>query len=326
MHMSLELDDGLRSDICDEEHSSVSSKLLPGLRTITLGESLRYVTPKAKVQLEQQHKVALRYYCFCKLSVVVAGLLVLATSVAVAIEERWSFVDGVYFFAVTITTVGFGDLVPRKPSSKLLSCILVAASLCLIAAMLAQMQDAILRRYRTNKILRVTPFMRFSASVLSLLVVVTCSVAFLHAFEQLPLIDSIYFTVMTICTVGYGDIVPLRRPGVIFTIALVLVGPLLLGRVITAFVEMHAESIELLDDALLERAFKEGGYAPDAAGLAPAPAPNTRNCRRDGPDDTMPAAFALRFLIEQGAISEENSAAATAAWQARNNTELHNRG
>jgi voltage-gated potassium channel len=33
--------------------------------------------------------------------------------------EGWSFLDGVYFSSTTLTTIGFGDLHPTKPISKL---------------------------------------------------------------------------------------------------------------------------------------------------------------------------------------------------------------
>lgn len=47
---------------------------------------------------------------------------------------------------------------------------------------------------------------------------------FYMRFEHWSLLDSLYFTVITLTTVGYGDIHPLTNIGKIFTMLYVLVG------------------------------------------------------------------------------------------------------
>ncbi|MEE4295298.1 MAG: potassium channel family protein [Wenzhouxiangella sp.] len=47
---------------------------------------------------------------------------------------------------------------------------------------------------------------------------------FYSLVEGWPYLDALYFAVMTIATVGYGDLVPVTNLGRLFTIAYVLVG------------------------------------------------------------------------------------------------------
>jgi voltage-gated potassium channel Kch len=54
--------------------------------------------------------------------------------------------------------------------------------------------------------------------VIALLVVIIISgVTFYHYVEGLRLVDAIYFTAMTLTTVGYGDFVPQTDAGKVFT-------------------------------------------------------------------------------------------------------------
>jgi len=47
---------------------------------------------------------------------------------------------------------------------------------------------------------------------------------FYHYIEHLTWLDSLYFTVVTLATVGYGDIVPKTDLGKLFTIFYIIIG------------------------------------------------------------------------------------------------------
>ncbi len=89
--------------------------------------------------------------------------------------------------------------------------------------------------------------MKFSLSLRMrvYLSVLVCVVIFgtigLMIFEQLPLLDAFYFLIVTIATVGYGDIHPLTPAGKILVMVIILTG-------VGCFVGVAANSIESMID------------------------------------------------------------------------------
>jgi len=53
------------------------------------------------------------------LGVSILVALMVWCAVFVHFEEGWSWVDAAYFTIVSTTTVGYGDLVPRNPATKI---------------------------------------------------------------------------------------------------------------------------------------------------------------------------------------------------------------
>ena len=50
--------------------------------------------------------------------VTILGLLLMGT-IVYAFLEGWDLVDSLYFTAITLTTIGYGDLFPTNPTSKI---------------------------------------------------------------------------------------------------------------------------------------------------------------------------------------------------------------
>ena len=67
------------------------------------------------------------------------------------------------------------------------------------------------------------------------LTVLVIGVVFYHYVEHFTWVDSIYFCVVTLATVGYGDIVPKTDPGKIFTVFYILIGVGILSAFIRSF-------------------------------------------------------------------------------------------
>src|SRR5262245_11804556 len=68
-------------------------------------------------------------------SLLLGGIVLLG--LAVALLEGWHLLEGVYFAFVTSLTIGYGDLVPHKPLSRVLAICIGLLGVLLIALVAA---------------------------------------------------------------------------------------------------------------------------------------------------------------------------------------------
>lgn len=131
--------------------------------------------------------------------------------------------DAVYFCVVTMTTVGYGDLVPETVLAKLLACVFVFSGMALVGLILSRAADyivekqeillvkamhrdenagsvEILKDFETNKVKY-----KFILALTLLLLLIIVGTLFLSLVEKLSLIDAFYCVCATITTLGYGD-------------------------------------------------------------------------------------------------------------------------
>ncbi len=71
--------------------------------------------------------------------------------------------------------------------------------------------------------------LQFRLTGLVALAVLSTGAVFYHIVEKLSWLDSFYFSVITLATVGYGDITPHTNLGKIFTMFYVIVGIGIIG-------------------------------------------------------------------------------------------------
>ncbi|RVW80379.1 Two-pore potassium channel 1 [Vitis vinifera] len=93
--------------------------------------------------------------------------------------------DAVYFCVVTMTTVGYGDLVPDTILAKLLACLFVFSGMTLGGLILSRAADYIVEK---QEVLLVKAMHRHEKVV-----------------EKLSFIDAFYCVCVTVTTLGYGD-------------------------------------------------------------------------------------------------------------------------
>lgn len=83
--------------------------------------------------------------------------------------------------------------------------------------------------------------LRFRYVVIVTLSVLATGSIFYHYFQKLNWLDAIYFSVITLTTVGYGDIVPTTPITKIFTIFYVLIGVGIIATSLNIIVRIAAE-------------------------------------------------------------------------------------
>ncbi|XP_026446404.1 two-pore potassium channel 5-like [Papaver somniferum] len=148
--------------------------------------------------------------------------------------ETHPVVDALYFCIVTMCTIGYGDIAPLTPATKIFACVFVLVGFGFIDILLSGVLNYALDLQETlilansrvdmgskangsrkkfsarNYIFDVEKGrMRIRMKVgLALVVVIMCigmGAMVLHFVEKLDVIDSIYLSVMSVTTVGYGD-------------------------------------------------------------------------------------------------------------------------
>ncbi|XP_014504362.1 two-pore potassium channel 1 [Vigna radiata var. radiata] len=167
--------------------------------------------------------------------------------------------DALYFTIVTMTTVGYGDLVPDSHLTKLLACAFVFSGMALIGLTVSKAADylvekqelllvkamhvhqkvgstGILRELETNK----TRYKLFVVFFL-LLVLFTAGTIFLVTVEKLDVIDAFYCVCSTITTLGYGDKSFSTQTGRIFAVFWILTGTITLAQFFLYIAELNTE-------------------------------------------------------------------------------------
>ncbi|XP_073027605.1 two-pore potassium channel 1-like [Primulina eburnea] len=218
--------------------------------------------------------------------------------------------DSVYFCIVTMTTVGYGDLVPNSASTKLFACAFVFTGMALLALTISKGADYLVERQEVllikamhlrrklgpsdilkemeNNRVRYKCFMMLSI----LVVLIIVGTVFLVTVEKFSTIDAFYCVCSTVTTLGYGDKSFSTKAGRIFGIFWILTSTICLAQFLCYIAELNTEGRRkaLVKWVLTKRMTNVDLEAADID--------------NDGTVDS--AEFIIYKLKEMGKISEED--------------------
>ncbi|KAJ1410788.1 Two pore domain potassium channel [Sesbania bispinosa] len=220
------------------------------------------------------------------------------------------FLDAVYFTIVTMTTVGYGDLVPDSDLTKLLACAFVFSGMALVGLILSNAADYLVEKQEVllvkamhmrqkvgpTEILKEVEInktrYKFILVFFILLILIIAGTVFLVTVEKLDTIDAFYCVCATITTLGYGDKSFSTQAGRIFAVFWILTGTICLALFFLYIAELNTESKQkALVKWVLER--KMTNLDLEAADI--------------DDDGTVGAAeFVIYKLKEMGKISQED--------------------
>ncbi|XP_028752921.1 two-pore potassium channel 1-like [Neltuma alba] len=177
----------------------------------------------------------------------------------IAGKKTVGFLDALYFTIVTMTTVGYGDLVPNSDLTKLLACAFVFTGMALVGLILSKAADYLVEKqevllvkalHRKDKVgptdilkeieVNKTIYKFFVVLSLLLALIVTGTI-FLVAVEKLDIIDAFYCVCSTITTLGYGDKSFSSEGGRVFAVFWILMGTICLGQLFLYIAELNTE-------------------------------------------------------------------------------------
>ncbi|MQM13409.1 hypothetical protein Taro_046334 [Colocasia esculenta] len=168
-------------------------------------------------------------------------------------------IDSLYFCIVTMTTVGYGDLVPGSVLAKLLACAFVFSGMAIVALLLSKAADYLvekqeillvralhlhskagemktLKEMETNRMKY-----RFLTTTVLLLLLIIIGTIFLSKVEKLRLVDAFYCVCSTITTLGYGDQSFSTLSGRVFAIFWILTSTVCLAQFFLYLAEWNTE-------------------------------------------------------------------------------------
>ncbi|KAF8409726.1 hypothetical protein HHK36_005805 [Tetracentron sinense] len=162
--------------------------------------------------------------------------------------------DAVYFCVVTMTTVGYGDLVPNSVLAKLLACVVVLTGMALCGIILSKAADYLVEKQEILLVkalhMQIDPkemkANRVKYKILMilvlLLVLILVGTIFLARVEKLGFVDGFYCVCTTITTLGYGDKSFTTEAGRVFAVFWIPTSTICVAQLFLYLAELNTES------------------------------------------------------------------------------------
>lgn len=174
-------------------------------------------------------------------------------------ERTNGILDALYFCMVTMTTVGYGDLVPNSATTKLLACAFVFIGMAIGALILSRAADYLVEKqeglitkalhigckggeaHRLKEIETNRVKYKFYTTGLFLIILILCGMIFLLKVEGLNLVDAFYCVCSTITTLGYGDKSFSTKWGRVFAVFWIMISTICVAQFFLYLAELNTE-------------------------------------------------------------------------------------
>lgn len=231
---------------------SAPSDGLPGKDHVSL-------TPVSKSILTELHPISLRVVIFLAIYLGIGTFCFFFVKHQLKGMKTDGILDSLYFCIVTMTTVGYGDLVPNSVTAKLLACVFVFTGMGVVGIFLSKAADYLVEKQEillvkalnTRRHIGAMEMMKEMGTkkveyklvtVMTLLVVlIVIGTVFLFKVENLDLIDSFYCVCSTITTLGYGDKSFSTKGGRIFAVFWILTSTICVAQFFLYLAELNTE-------------------------------------------------------------------------------------
>ncbi|XP_076950915.1 two-pore potassium channel 1-like [Bidens hawaiensis] len=226
-------------------------------------------------------------------------------------KTDYGILDSMYFCVVTMTTVGYGDLVPETKFAKVLACVFVFMGMFLGGFALSKAADYIVEK-EVNMFVKAMQVheafdpvqmlseaaeesdklkYKFLIALILIVVHVIVGIVVLILVEDLSLIDAYYCVCATITTLGYGDKSFTTTGGRIFAVFWILTSTISLAQLFMYLVELWTESRQRqLVDWVLGRKMT---------------VQDIENADLDNDNSVSPAEYVVYKLKEMGLVNDQ---------------------
>ncbi|KAJ1444007.1 hypothetical protein B484DRAFT_389147, partial [Ochromonadaceae sp. CCMP2298] len=161
------------------------------------------------------------------------ALIVICSAVTIGFYdwvEGWSTIDSILFVCITITTIGYGNLVPSSDASRLFTIVCMFVGILIIFSTIKHVVHTMARTIKK----RLLPGMNLQRYVSGVAIVsgglfvfvVLVGTVFIQINESTTFVMALYFIVSTATTVGYGDTPITHLSTKIFLIFYTLASPI----------------------------------------------------------------------------------------------------